>query len=225
MSNGLNPEAQQERQDHLPRAVPGPERRHAGEGVRPRADARRFKTETEHAQDHGAWSDPRAGKTTLRSYGDAHLAAQTFDETTREAVALRLRLHVYPQLGDYALAALRHSVVQAWARGLQQQLAPSYVRVVFANLSAILQAAVDDGAIGRNPRRAASVKPPAPDRRKVLPWSAERVAAVAAARAPAGRVLRLARVGRAAAGRPPGGLASGGGHPAVARAGRAEPRP
>jgi hypothetical protein len=27
---------------------------------------------------------------------------------------------------------------------LQQQLAPSYVRVIFANLSALLQAAVDD---------------------------------------------------------------------------------
>jgi integrase len=145
------------------------------------ADARRFQTETEHAKEHGAWTDPRAGKATLRSYGDAHLAAQTFDETTREAVALRLRLHVYPYLGDYPLGALRQSVVQAWARGLQQQLAPSYVRVVFANLSAILQAAVDDGAIGRNPCRAGSVKPLAPDRRTVVPWPAERVAAVAAA--------------------------------------------
>jgi integrase len=144
-------------------------------------DAKRFRTDTEHATGHGAWTDPRAGKATLRTYGDAHLAAQTFDETTREAVALRLRLHVYPHLGDYPLAALRPSVVQAWARGLQQQLAPSYVRVVFANLSAMLQAAVDDGAIARNPCRAGSVKPPALDRRKVLPWSAERVAAVAAA--------------------------------------------
>jgi integrase len=49
---------------------------------------------------------------------------------------------------------------------------------VFANLSA---AAVDDGAIAGNPCRVGSVKPPAPDRRKVLPWSAGRVAAVAAA--------------------------------------------
>ena len=62
--------------------------------------------------------------------------------STREAVALRSRLHVVPQLGAYPLAALRPSVVQAWARGLQAQLALSYVRVVFANLSAILQEAV-----------------------------------------------------------------------------------
>jgi hypothetical protein len=127
----------------------------------------------------GVYLDPAAGKVTLGDYAETWCAAQTFDETTREAVALRLRLHVFPQLGAYPLAALRPSVVQAWARGLQQQLGPSYVRVVFANLSAILQAAVDDGAIARNPCRAGSVKPPAPDRRKVLPWSAERVTAVA----------------------------------------------
>src|SRR4029450_9556704 len=67
-------------------------------------DAKRFRTETEHAKDNNAWTDPRAGKVTLRDYADAHLAAQTFDETTREAVALRLRLHVDPHLGDYQLA-------------------------------------------------------------------------------------------------------------------------
>jgi len=52
--------------------------------------------------------------------------------------------------------------------------------VVFANLSAIFQAAMDDGLIGKNPCRAGSVKPPAPDRRKVIPWTIERVAAVRA---------------------------------------------
>jgi integrase len=146
-----------------------------------KVDAQRWKTENEHAKLHGAWMDPKAGKATLHDYAQAWCAAQTFDETTREAVALRLRLHVYPHLGDYQLAALRPSVIQAWARGLQQQLAASYVRVVFANLSAILQAAVDDGIIARNPCRVGSVKPPALDRRKVVPWPAERVAAVAAA--------------------------------------------
>src|SRR5918995_2872698 len=176
------------------------------------ADARRFKTETEHAKEHGVWTDPRAGKAILRAYGDAHLAAQTFDETTREAVALRLRLHVYPHLGDYQLAALRPSVVQAWTRGLQQQLAPSYVRVVFANLSAILQAAVDDGAIARNPCRVGSVKLPAPDRRKVLPWSAGRVVAVAAALPD--RYQAVMAVAAGARGPPSGGfrLAPGGVH-------------
>ena len=66
---------------------------------------------------------------------------------------------------------------------------------MFANLSAILQAAVDDGAIGRNPCRVGSVKPPAPDRRKVVPWPAERVAAVAAALPERYRALVTAAAG------------------------------
>jgi hypothetical protein len=85
-------------------------------------------------------------------------------------------------LGDRQLRALalQPSLVQAWVRGLQQQLAPNYVRVVFANVSAVFQAAMDDGLISKNPCRAGSVKPPAPDRRKVIPWTSERVVAVRA---------------------------------------------
>jgi len=47
------------------------------------------------------------------------------------------------------------------------------VRVVFANLSAVLKAAVDDGLIARNPCRAGSVRPQSPDRRRVVPWPVE----------------------------------------------------
>lgn len=128
----------------------------------------------------GTYVDPVAGKLTLRTYATEWLAAQTFDPSTREAVELRLRVHAFPTLGDVELRALasRPSLIQAWVRGLQADLAPNYVRTIFANLSAVLGAAVDDGRITRNPCRAPSVKPPAPERTKVRPWSNERVQAV-----------------------------------------------
>src|SRR6266536_989502 len=129
----------------------------------------------------GTYLDPAAGRVTLRSYAADWLAAQTFDPSTREATELRLRLHVIPVLGETELRGLRPSVVQAWVRGLQAQLAANYVRVVFANLSAILTAAVDDGKVSKNPCAAASVKPPAAVRRRVVPWTGEQVAAVRAA--------------------------------------------
>jgi integrase len=129
----------------------------------------------------GHYVDPAAGRTTLRAYAEGWLQAQTTDPSTREAVELRLRLHILPALGDYQLAALRPSVVQAWTRGLQATLAPNYIRVIFANLSAVLRAALDDGLIARNPCTAGSAKPPSPDRRKLVPWPVERVAAVRAA--------------------------------------------
>lgn len=129
----------------------------------------------------GTYTDPAAGKVTVRTYAGSWLAAQTFDPSTREATELRLRLHVFPELGHSELRALRPSLVQAWTRNLQQRLASNYVRVVFANLSAVLSAAVDDGLIGRNPCRAGSVRPPAPERRRIVPWRVDQVTAVTAA--------------------------------------------
>lgn len=128
----------------------------------------------------GQYIDPNAGKLTLKKYADKWLEAQTFDASTREAVELRLRVHIYPGLGGVELRAIaqRPSLVQAWVRGLQGSLAPNYVRTIFANLSAILAAALDDGLISRNPCRLKSVHPPAKDVHKVRPWSADRVEAV-----------------------------------------------
>ena len=129
----------------------------------------------------GAYIDPQAGRISLRRYATEWLAGQTFDESTREATESRLRVHVYPYLGDRGLSSIRPSHVQAWDRALQQQgLAPTYRRVLFANLSAIFSAAVDDERIAKNPCRAASVKPPRLVSRKVTPW-------------PAGQVLNLHR--------------------------------
>jgi integrase len=128
----------------------------------------------------GQYIDPHAGKVTLRSYGSQWLHAQTFDEATREATERRLRLHVYPELGDREIRSLRPSTVQAWTRGLSRTLTPSYVRVIAGNLSTVLTAAVDDGLIARNPCRASSVRPPMPPRRKVQPWPSEWVAGMLA---------------------------------------------
>ena len=143
-----------------------------------KADADRFRSTVEADKLRGVYVDPTAGRQTVQEYGEKWLAAQTFDPSTREAVELRLRLHVYPHLGSTALAALRPSQLQAWLRLLQQFLSPRYVRVIFANVSALLTAAVDDERIVRNPCRAASVRLPRLDPSKVEPWTAEEVRAV-----------------------------------------------
>jgi integrase len=132
----------------------------------------------------GTYIDPRAGAVKLTAYATAWLEAQTTDPNTRQAMELRFRLHILAVLGGRELwvLAARPSLVQAWSRGLQTKgLAPNYCRTLFTNLSAVLTAAVDDGLIPRNPCRVGSVRPPAPDRRRVQPWLVERVRAVRAA--------------------------------------------
>ena len=147
---------------------------------KPDAERRDAAVRTDVAR--GTYIDAEAGKILLRTYGEAWLAAQTFDASTREAVELRLRLHVYPVLGSHELRALaqRPSIIQAWAKGLAGPLAANYVRTIFANLSSVLSAAFDDGLITRNPCRLDSVKPPAADKKRVIPWTIERVDAVQA---------------------------------------------
>jgi len=160
-----------------------------------RADAERFLASVTVDVMRGAYVDPSAGRLTFVDFATTWLASRTFGESTREATELRLRLHAYPYLGGRQLRDLRPSIIQAWVRRLQGDLAPTYVRVIFANVSSVLSAAVDDGLIARNPCRASSVKAPRAGVRKVEPWPVERVAAVVEALPP-----RYRAVGAVAAG-------------------------
>ncbi|MGX7825630.1 tyrosine-type recombinase/integrase [Actinokineospora sp. 24-640] len=130
----------------------------------------------------GTYVDPDAGKVTVEVFGTRWLRSQTFEESTREAVALRLRLHVFPHLGRRNLDSLRPSDVREWLKTLQDKgLSDSYRQVIFIHLQTILNAAVDDERIRKNPCNAASVQKPQIPPRRVVPWSAERVHAVRAA--------------------------------------------
>jgi integrase len=140
--------------------------------------AEKFLTNTAADLLRGTYRDPDAGRVTLRKYGKTWLEAQTFDESTREQTEMRLRVHVYPVLGDMHLASIKPTTVSSWMRGLQTTLAPRTVRVILANLSSLLTAAVDDELIVKNPCQAASVRAPKVDVKRVTPWTAEQVEAV-----------------------------------------------
>lgn len=118
-----------------------------------KSDADRFASVVEADKLRGNFIDPDAGRVSFKSYAEKWLAAQTFDYSTREAVELRLRLHVYPVLGRQQLRHIKPSAIQAWLHGLEV-LAPSYRSVIYANVSTVLTAAIDDELIAKNPCRA-----------------------------------------------------------------------
>lgn len=146
-----------------------------------KTDAERFLTTVESSKLTGSYVDPSAGKVTFETFADAWMEAQTFDASTRVAVEIRLRVHMLPTFGPMQLRAIRPSTVQAWLRGRQEKLSPRYVRVMAANLSSILSAAVDDGLIVRNPCSAKSVRAPSVERSKITPWTTGQVQAVISA--------------------------------------------
>lgn len=144
-------------------------------------DAERFLTHVESSKLAGHYLDPAAGRVTFGAFAERWLASQTFDPSTHEAVASRLRVHILPTFGQVQLGQIRPSSVQAWLRARQETAAPRYVRVMLANLSAILGAALEDRLISRNPCSSRAVRAPAIDQDKLIPWTSDRVPAVVAA--------------------------------------------
>jgi integrase len=143
-----------------------------------KADAQRWLDQVTSDLVRGTYVDPKAGQLRFGTFAQEWLAAQTFDVSTHEAVELRLRVHILPTFGKLELKAIRPSTVQAWLRDRQAHCAATHVRVLLANLSTILSAAVDDGLLARNPCESRSVRAAKVEQNKVVPWTADQVAAV-----------------------------------------------
>lgn len=149
---------------------------------RQKGAAEAFLHEIENDKNKGTYLDPVAGRMSFGKFAGKWLAAQTFDESTREAVEVRLRIHVYPYFGETELRAIGPGTIQGWVRQLQQRgLAETYQRTIFANVSGIFTAAIDDERLRRNPCSAKSVTRPRGEYPKIVPWTPERVTVVRAA--------------------------------------------
>jgi integrase len=127
----------------------------------------------------GDYIDPGAGKVTFEQYTTERMSTQITDPATREAVEMRLRLHAIPYLGSRPLGSFTPSHLRLWMRTLEDRgLSAAYRRGIFAHVSTVFTAAMEDWIIRLNPCSARSVKAPRPDPRKVKPWPVERVKAV-----------------------------------------------
>lgn len=115
-----------------------------------KTDASLWLSEIEVELHKGIWHDPAKGKATLRGFAATWMEGRKLTPRTRENYEGLLRLHILPTLGDYELAKLSPAAVRAWHTKLdaqhERQAAAAYSR-----LRSILNTAVDDGAIPKNP--------------------------------------------------------------------------
>jgi integrase len=143
---------------------------------RAKRDAETFLLTVESDKLRGAYLDPKAGRITFAQYAKIWLDQQTFDPSTREVTERRLRRHIVPHLGTIELSALRPHHIRELDRRLQVAgLFPTFRAVVFANISAILNAAVDDERIAKNPCHAQTLRPPKTGPSKVVPFTRDQV--------------------------------------------------
>lgn len=141
------------------------------------ADNKRSEIENDLAR--GSYLDPNAGEETFGKYATGWLDRLSVDPLTEESMRARFALHIESaRLWSTPLRAIRPSTVQAWISGLPAGGAASTKAVYFSYVRAVLNAAVADDLIRKNPCSASSVKAPKPAEKEIDPWSGERVNAL-----------------------------------------------
>jgi len=128
---------------------------------RVKPDAEKFLAKIETSKADGTYVDPSAGKTTVGEYAPTWLAGQVhLKPSTRARYEGLLRARVLKKWESVPLSAVTHSGVGEWVQQLAKSgAAPSTVRQAHRVLSLILDLAVRDGRLARNP--AVKVKLPA----------------------------------------------------------------
>ena len=100
----------------------------------------------------GSWVSPERGRVTLGEWAGRWMAQHPkLGPRTRDRYDGLLRLHILPDLGDAALGDLRPSTVRTWHANVQQRASRDTAAKAYRLLRAILNTAVADELISRNP--------------------------------------------------------------------------
>lgn len=121
---------------------------------RTKREAERFRATELADRARGAWVDPRRGKVTLEQYGRQWLSRRPdLRPRTRELYEGLLRLHIFPALGELEIGMVTTQVVRAWRAQMLAAPKPgvSTTEKCYRLLRAVLNTAVQDEAIAKNP--------------------------------------------------------------------------
>jgi integrase len=103
----------------------------------------------------GDWLDPDAGNVLLADFGASWIAERpNLRPKTAQTYEGLLRIHIVPVLGGIKVAHIKERTVRRWRTSLLDSgVGPVTVAKAYRLLKAILNTAVDDGLIKRNPCR------------------------------------------------------------------------
>src|SRR3954469_9246829 len=164
---------------------PGPDGRlrTAPDTFETKADAAQFLSGVETDMPRGQGNDPRASSVSLRAYAEAGLAdrrvkGRPLAPRTRDTYRHSLDAWILPTLGDLPLTKISPAVVRKWHAETSAATGETATRQAYALLRAILNTAVADDLILRNPCRIRGAgQPHTPERPLIDPADVERAAA------------------------------------------------
>ena len=168
------------------------EREHARHFTR-KADAELWLAQIRADQLRGTYVDPRAGKITLKQFGESWLAAQGHRPGTNKLYERTLRLHVYPTLGARPIASIKRTDIQGLITASSKDLSPKTVENHLRLIRAVFNAAVEDQLISVSPVRKISRQPAV--RAKVVPLSVAQIDRLVAATPDRYRAMVVTAVG------------------------------
>lgn len=117
-------------------------------------DAERWLTVTESEILRGEWIDPWQSAVKLGDFGRRWIKERTLRPRTRDDYEGIFRNHIDPHLGAVPVGEIGTATVRQWrAQLLDNGMGDSRAAKVYRLLRAILNTAVDDGMIKRNPCR------------------------------------------------------------------------
>jgi integrase len=128
------------------------------ESFKRRQDAENRVRQIEAEKLKGPVSDPRRGREKLADFAARWLDARTVKgkplaPMTKQGYGALLRRNIGPTIGQYALADLTPAVVRDWYSKVAANAGRDQAAKSYRLLRAILNTAVDDELIGRNPCR------------------------------------------------------------------------
>jgi len=126
----------------------------------------------------GDYIDPKAGRTTFAELGQRWLASRVVDPASLIRYESLYRLHVLPRFGKKAIASITPSMIQGWIGEMAQSFSPSTIGSAHLVLLGVLELAVADEAIKKNPAKSKVVQVPKSTGKEVVAWSDERVWAI-----------------------------------------------
>ncbi|MDP9430107.1 MAG: site-specific integrase [Actinomycetota bacterium] len=152
---------------------PDGRRRSAPQTFVTKTDATRWLSRIDTELSASTWVDPSAAQVTLRAYATAWLAQRTVKGRPLAPRTLQTYQHsldawVLPALGDHRLSAITPAVVRTWHAETLSSTGPTATRQAYALLRSVLNTAVADEAIVRNPCRITGAGQPSSPERPLL---------------------------------------------------------
>jgi len=116
-------------------------------------EAVRWKREQERAMERGEWIDPALSSITFAEWSQHWIAAKTdISASTKRGYLTRLNTHLLPAFGHNKLTSITHNQIGQWiAREVSNGAGAVVVKRSHGVLRQILNAAVLDGRLNRNP--------------------------------------------------------------------------